>query len=178
MKKVISLLSLLTLVVLTACGNSDSDGFPVAASHTNLQGIWVSWNDQGHFEFFDFVGGQFLQGYVKPEAGIVHEIRVGAYHFHGDSAHGFFNWGVYEAGEPVPLEEHFWFNAALSSDETRLRITDSVSHQQWELYYMGQDLHRLTHEVGTESTFFEGIELAFVVDAVWGLATLHEMPHH
>ena len=178
MKKMRIAISLFGVLLLSACGAS-SNTFPVAANHHNLSGIWATWNDDGNFEFFDFIAGQFLQGYVKPEAGVVSFIRIGGYHFHGDSGgHAFFNWAVYEDGEQTAIEEHFLFTAGLSRDGNRLQIIDRESDQTWQLYYLGEDLHNLTHEVGTESTFFEGYELAWVVDAVWGMATLHEMPAH
>ena len=156
-------------IILTGC---ERDQFRVAGNPVNMHGIWGSWNEEGNFEFFDFVGTTIVQGYVKPEQGIISYIRVGGYHFHGVLGHAWFNQSIFEDGMLQSIDKDFNFSVRLTSDGQQMRITDLVdNNNSWELYYMGNYLEALNVEMGQGVTFFD-MQLAFVVDQMWGFANI------
>lgn len=169
MKKILFIIGLIFIV-----GCSTEADFTVVGNGHNMQGIWGSWNDQGNFEFFDFLGNQFIRGYVRPEQNVIGYIHAGGYHFHGPNAHGYFNIGIFEDGIPQEISNNFFFAPTLTPDLTRMRIVDQQNENNvWELYFMHiNDLGVLTYEIGAETTFFDSLNLEEVVDSMWGLATI------
>ena len=174
MKKL--LLALPLTLFLAACGNNATTDpqeiFETAVTPQTLPGIWYTWNEDGNFEFFDFMTNVLVQAYIRPENESVGFIRVGGFHFHGADAHAHFNVGLFEDGAFVQIHDDFYFEPRLNGDGSRLRVEASTTGEVWYLNYLGNDPHELVHQVGHGVYFFESLELDDLLDIAWAQATI------
>ena len=162
----------ISLIFLVGCNESEYLPLPevtyteniqyiVNPTYEILQGLWGGWNENGNFEFFDIMDDVVAHGEISPDGDVIF-LNIGAYHFHGNTAHSLFQFSIDENGASEENFVNLFFAPLLSSDTNHMRVEfmDYSRVLYWE--YLGQDPNVIDEIIGAsffgDYTYYEIVE--------------------